>query len=79
MALYVLLVKTEEQKEYVTYEYGPNEKQLGLIRINKLTGDVKDLVPAAVDNHARVFMAAAVKLRQYVSSGEFPERTSWSS
>lgn len=36
MAVYVLMNKIEDNKEKVIYEFGPNEKTMGIIEFEKI-------------------------------------------
>jgi hypothetical protein len=79
MALYVLLVKESEDDQSVVYLFGPNEDQLGRLRINKNNGAVEELTPVPTDNAKKFFMPAAVKIRQHWRNNLFPDKTSHAS
>lgn len=36
MAVYILMIKLEENEEKVVYKFGPNESHMGIIEFNKL-------------------------------------------
>ena len=83
MASYVLLLKEYEDNEVVVYKYGPHEKALGKIELNKLTRKVSELeaipdpdVPTAFyfDRAAQRLVICLVR-----EGGIFPERTAFES
>lgn len=49
MASVILLVKQTEDDEKVIYRFGPNERKMGLIEMNKIKESVKELEPVQVD------------------------------
>jgi hypothetical protein len=48
MARYVLILKEAEDESFVSYKFGPNEAQMGLLQLNKETGEVKEIIPAPI-------------------------------
>lgn len=81
MALYVLILKEAEDEFSVTYKFGPDENNMGLLQVSKDTGEAKELVPVPIprNNPKFYFTPAAMKLYQWWQKGDFPERTSWAS
>lgn len=80
MAVYVLMIKLEDNKEKVVYKFGPNEKHMGTIEFNKTKKEfnvLDDVNDGVVSNKAYVRWAAEkiVKL-MYKEGGKFPETTS---
>lgn len=79
MAFYILLLKESENKEQVTYKFGPNENQAGLLRLDKITGLVEEIEPPPVNNSSAFFHRAGAKIHLCWKQGKFPEKTSWAS
>lgn len=79
MAFYVLLLKEHEDDQYVVYKFGPHEEALGRLRLDKATGVVDEIDPVTTINPQAFFNRAAVKVRQHWRTGNFPDRSSWSS
>lgn len=49
MASMIFLVKQAEDEEKVIYRFGPDERKMGLIEMNKIKESVKELEPVQVD------------------------------
>ena len=79
MAFYVSMTKLREDDEGVEYELGLDDQAPGRLRIDKRTGDVSLLIPAAGDERQAAYFRAAAKVSQHWTEGCFPERTSWAS
>ena len=79
MAFYVILLKESENEEQVIYKFGPNENQIGILRIDKATGLVGELKPTPINNSSAFFHRAAAKIHLCWKQGKFPEKTSWAS
>lgn len=79
MAFYVLILKNHEDESSVTYLFGPDEDYLGMLWLDKSSGEVKELQETPAENSQAFFQRAAVKVRQYWKQGEFPEKTCWAS
>lgn len=83
MASFVLLIKDYEDDEVVIYRFGPNEKEMGKIKLNKKTNMFSEL--EAVSQKARTakfyFDRAAQRLARCVmkENGLFPQRTTFES
>lgn len=77
--MYVLILKHDENDQQVTYYFGPNEQQLGLLRLNKQSGEVDELQAVPGESSDAFFTRAAVKVRQHWKQGLFPEKTCWAS
>lgn len=57
MASLILLVKQTEDDEKVIYRFGPNERKMGLIEMNKIKESVKELEPVQVDGISPSFFS----------------------
>lgn len=79
MAFYVLILKDHEDESGVTYLFGPDEGYLGMLWLDKSSGDIKELQETPTQNPQAFFQRASVKVRQYWKQGEFPEKTCWAS
>lgn len=79
MASLILLVKQTEDDEKVIYRFGPNERKMGLIEMNKIKESVKELEPVQVDGVSPSFFfnrAAQWLVRcLFREGGKFPDRT----
>lgn len=79
MAIYVLIRKLEESVDHVTYEFGPNESDVGLIRIAKETG-VTEVVTEVPGGEGLSYAAcASSKLRKHWREGPLPDKTCFAS
>ncbi|MGM0713815.1 hypothetical protein [Brevibacillus parabrevis] len=83
MASYVLLLKEFENDESVIYKFGPNEKVMGKIELNKITGKFSELegIPDPRIPSKFYFDRAAQRLAVCLvrEGGIFPERTAFES
>lgn len=83
MASIILLVKQTEDDEKVIYRFGPNERKMGLIEMNKVKESVKELEPVQVEgvSPSFYFNRAAQRLVRclFREGGKFPERTTFES
>ncbi|NPC93065.1 hypothetical protein HOO54_12690 [Bacillus sp. WMMC1349] len=83
MGSYVLLLKEYEDSESVIYKFGPNEKFMGKIKLNKLTRIFSELevIPDPDIPSKFYFDRAAQRLAVCFirESGTFPERTAFES
>ncbi|WP_074109579.1 hypothetical protein [Paenibacillus helianthi] len=81
MATYVLLVKEEENEEFVVYKFGPDKDRLGKLRLNKINGEPEEIekVPGTTTNF--YYFTAASKLIRILKEGDgvFPDTTSYAS
>ncbi|PYE48596.1 hypothetical protein HUB98_22465 [Paenibacillus barcinonensis] len=79
MASMIFLVKQAEDEEKVIYRFGPDERKMGLIEMNKIKESVKELEPVQVDGVSPSFFfnrAAQWLVRcLFREGGKFPERT----
>ncbi|WP_434756672.1 hypothetical protein [Paenibacillus amylolyticus] len=57
MASLILLVKQTEDDEKVIYRFGPDERKMGLIEMNKVKESVKELEPVQVDGVSPSFFS----------------------
>ncbi|MDA7028618.1 hypothetical protein PJ311_18975 [Bacillus sp. CLL-7-23] len=80
---YVLLLKEYEDSQSVIYRFGPNEKVMGKIKLNKLTRKVSELeiIPDPYTPFKFYFDRAAQRLAVCLvrEGGKFPERTAFES
>lgn len=82
LALYVLLLKVDENNKVVVYKYEPNEKAMGKIEPNKLTGEFSELEAISDSDIPTTFYfdRAAQRLAYLMREGGiFPERTAFES
>ena len=79
MAFYIILPKEHENNINVTYRFGTNEKELGLLKLDKKTGEIVEIQPTPINNSSALFFRAATKARSYWKSKTFPEQTCWAS
>lgn len=79
MAFYLDIRKLEENTEYVIYEFGDNDSEVGKLCIQKADGGVKELQSAPGDNSGRRFQRAASKVIEHWKNGEYPTGTCWAS
>lgn len=84
MASFVLLLKECENENVVIYRFGPNEQQMGLIELNKVTDIFSELEP--VPNAARpsskfYFDRAAQRIVRCLieEGGVFPDKLTFAS
>jgi hypothetical protein len=73
-----MLYKAEETPVYVAYRFGPSSDRLGVIRLDKSTGEftVVDNVPDAGADQYYVFRAQK-RLAECRSEGDYPTVTSF--
>lgn len=80
MAAYVLMIKLEDDKEKVVYQFDPNEKQMGIIEFNKKNKSfhIRESVNDGVISNKAYERWAAEKIVKlmYKEGGEFPQITS---
>ncbi len=79
MAFYVVILKQSEDHSAVIYSFGSTEEKLGLLQLEKDSGNVKELEPVPEKNSESLFARAAVKVRQHWKEGLYPEKTCWAS
>ncbi len=79
MAFYLIILKKDEDTEKVTYYFGPNKENLGLLELDKTNGEVKEIKPAPTDDFSYLFPRAATKIRSHWKNGYFPDETCWAS
>lgn len=71
MASVILLVKQTEDDEKVIYRFGPNERKMGLIEMNKIKESVRELEPVQVDGVSPSFSLTELRSDWYdVYSGK---------
>ena len=80
MAVYMLMLKLEDDEEKVVYKFGPNENQLGIIEYNKLAKKftIRESVNDCILSNEAYEKWAAEKIAKlmYKEGGIFPTRTS---
>lgn len=83
MASFVLLIKEFEDDDRVVYKFGPNEKVMGKIELNKKTRMFNELesVQDSVQSPQFYFNRAAQRLaRCFIKEGgKFPDKTTFES
>ena len=79
MAVYVLMIKLEDNEEKVVYKFGPNEKHMGVIEFNKIKKEfnILDSVNDGVLSNKAYERWAAEKIAKlmYKENGKFPNTT----
>ncbi|OBZ13598.1 hypothetical protein [Bacillus sp. FJAT-26390] len=83
MAIYVMLVKEEENDTHVIYQFGPEEDKLGKVKLDKRTGDFEELLPVPnISRESNFYLFRAVSRLQKIlkeNNGVFPDTTSFAS
>lgn len=83
MASFVLLLKEHEDDEVVIYKFGPNELQMGRIKLNKKSNMFFELEPVPDSNQSQKFYfdRAAQRLARCVvkEGGIFPDKAAFES
>lgn len=79
MAVFVLMIKVEEDGEKVIYKFGPNSKYMGIIEYNKITDQflIREKVnDGKISNEAYERWAAEkIAKLMYRAGGIFPDQT----
>ncbi len=80
MAIYIQIRKIEETNSLAVYEFtrDPDEGQAGQLRIDKSSGDIREMQSHPDDTDKRLYVRAARKVFLHHQKGEYPENTSWS-
>lgn len=80
MAVYVLMIKLEDDEEKVVYKFGPNKKYMGIIEFDKTSRkfNIRKSVNDGVLSNKAYERWAAEKIAKlmFKEGGEFPEVTS---
>lgn len=81
MAIYIEIDKIFEEKEFVAYRFNsgiPECYDIGILKVNKETGDcaVKKSMPGDIDNKIAGYAYRAIL--KYWKNGEFPDKISYS-
>ncbi len=79
MAFYVLILKKQEDDDKVVYRFGPDEQNLGILKLSKKDGEIEEIIQVPVDNSSAFFTRAATKVYRHWKQGEFPQKTMWAS
>lgn len=84
MASYVILIKQLDNEHRVIYKFGPNEDDMGLIELNKVTRLFAELspVPGVSESKSKFFFdRAAQRLARCLikEGGVFPDNTFFAS
>jgi hypothetical protein len=71
----VLMVKVAEDESSVEYRFGPTEERMGLLRLDKKSGDiyVHEAVPS--EDADQCFFSAALKAREHWRAQSYPARS----
>ena len=76
----LLLKLLEESDSEVVYSYFPEKKKyFGIVKINKITGEIIDVQTADNDLHKQYMHHAVSKIISFCEKGDFPkeEMVSW--
>lgn len=80
MAVYVLMIKLEDDEEKVVYKFGPSKKYMGIIEFDKTSRkfNIRESVNVGVLSNKAYERWAAEKIAKlmFKEGGEFPEVTS---
>ncbi len=79
MAVYISIVKVQENEESALYRFSTTAGSCGKFQISKSTGEVYLKVPLNGDTEGRLFLRAAHKIKTAWKKGEFPDRSCWAS
>ena len=79
MAIYVAIRKVSENDVQAVYEFGPDEKRVGQIRVVKASGEIDVLSEVPGDEKPVFSPCAKRKLLLHWRSSEFPDKTCWAS
>lgn len=79
MAIYIEIKKVSDTTSFAEYIFGVNEAGLGKIKLDKGTGEIQVIEPAAGDEEGRLSSRAAHKIKKHWAAGELPEVTCWAS
>lgn len=79
MAFYIAIKKKSESMDHVIYEYSDSNSSPGMLKLDKASGEVSEVAPAAGDESGRRFQRAAMKVMQHWKAGDLPEETCWAS
>jgi hypothetical protein len=79
MAFSILIKKLHETEHDAVFEFSDDSVGAGQLRLDKKSGEIKELVPAPKDATGRRFQRAALKIMQHWQRGELPLLTSWDS
>lgn len=78
MALLIEIVKTNETEKEVIYEYFNEPNNVGLLKIDKTSGDFT-VLKGAPQNNQILLERVVLKLVKCWRKGEFPKKTGWAS
>ena len=80
MAVYVLMIKLEDNEEKVVYKFGSNDKHMGMIEFNKIKKGfsvIESVNDGVLSNKAYERWAAEkIAKLMYKENGKFPETIS---
>lgn len=79
MAIYVGIKRLSVNEEFAEYSFGPNDEEVGRLRINKRSGEIEVLEEVAGDDSKKYSVRAARKLLLHFRVNEFPEVTCFAS
>ncbi|QHI99151.1 hypothetical protein GT347_14905 [Xylophilus rhododendri] len=79
MTFYVKLEKQVENEVSAVYPFWSMVGSVGSLEVSKNSGEITLLKPVLNDNHGRLFIRAAAKLKREWQEGLFPEIIEWAS
>ncbi|QDV71924.1 hypothetical protein [Botrimarina mediterranea] len=79
MAIYVGIWKINEDDQYATYEFGPNEDRVGVVRVAKEDGSTEVITEVPDDEKRAYSPCARRKLLLHWRKQEFPDKTCFAS
>lgn len=77
MAIYIQINRVEEDTAGAVYEFGPVERIIGRVLLDKKTGKIEliDIEPEQADRTAFFVSRVRRKLTEHFARNELPERT----
>lgn len=79
MAFYVKLNKISDNDSSVRYSFEADPARIGVLALNKATGDSQLVQPMPSDEGLHCYTRAAVKVRREWSEGRLPQTLEWAS
>ena len=77
MGYYVPMDKAQETSEFVEYLYGHDQRTRGILRLDKLNGEVSDVRPLLHPDAPNYFIRAKMRARKLWHERQYPEQTCW--
>lgn len=81
MAIFIDIIKTQEDDSYAYYKFGPNQEdpenhnKIGMMKINKTTGDITCLSEVPGDTKQNFSVCVRHKLFMLFKNNEYPDKT----